>query len=380
MPFVWTIGTVIGASIGGVFAAPHESFPNLFPGGSLFANFPYLLPNLLCAAILLVSILLGYFLLDETHPDMQPRVSLPANTYVSDETPLLETSDAIKQPALDLRSETYGTFRESLDPGSEASRMVRCEKGGSPTIFTKRIVALVVALSIFTYHSMSFDHLLPIFFEDQKASTNRLMEAGLPSFNPVYSPGGLGLSMQAVGVIMAVNGLLALFVQAVAFPIAAAWIGVFRLFVIVTVLHPIAYLIMPVLLYVPSSLLYPSIYFCLAIRNLLSIILYPLLLILIKEATPSNSILGKVNGFAASAGAACRMIAPPVAGYLYAVGSKVDCTALAWFGSALVAVFGAVQCFTVKRYPKEDSTEESGNTVQHTKCPAVTILEVHGED
>ncbi|KAK4148837.1 hypothetical protein C8A00DRAFT_38580 [Chaetomidium leptoderma] len=96
-------------------------------------------------------------------------------------------------------------------------------------------------------------------------------------------------------------------------------------------------------------MLYPAIYFCLAVRAFFSILLYPLLLILVKEATPSPAVLGKVNGLAASAGAACRMVAPPVAGYLYAVGKKMDCTALAWYGSAVVAVVGAVQCFSVKR-------------------------------
>ena len=68
MPFVWHIGTVIGPSIGGTFADPHESFPNLFPAGSLFERFPYLLPNVICAGLLLASVLMGFFLLEETHP------------------------------------------------------------------------------------------------------------------------------------------------------------------------------------------------------------------------------------------------------------------------------------------------------------------------
>jgi hypothetical protein len=153
--------------------------------------------------------------------------------------------------------------------------------------------------------------------------------------------------------IMAVQGAIALFMQAVVFPITAERVGVYRLFLFITVLHPIAYMIVPFLLYVPDALLYPAIYACLAVRNFFSILLYPLLLILIKEATPTLTVLGKVNGLAASAGAACRMVAPPVAGYLYAVGKKMDCTALAWYGSALVAVIGAVQCFSVKRGPRD---------------------------
>ncbi|KAL7627532.1 hypothetical protein AAE478_001725 [Parahypoxylon ruwenzoriense] len=383
MPFVWSIGTIIGPAIGGMLADPHESYPDAFPKGTLFADFPYLLPNLCCAALLLISICLGYLLLEETHPDMVPRVMLPDDTYVSDETPLMETSDAIKQPAVDLRSETYGTFRSRNSV--EFNRDVTCPKEPETNncfnIFTKRIMALVIALSIFTYHSMTYDHLLPIFFEDKKVPVESSPdESFFSKLNPLYSPGGLGLSMQSVGFIMAINGAIALFVQVVIFPLAADKIGVFRLFVLVTVLHPLAYVIVPALVHLPESLLYSGIYFCLTIRNILSIILYPLLLILIKEATPSSSVLGKVNGFAASAGAACRMVAPPVAGYLYSIGSQIDCTGLAWYGSALVAMIGAFQCFSVKRDRKEDASEEAGETTEDHGIVTATEVNHDGDE
>ncbi|KAK4221736.1 major facilitator superfamily domain-containing protein [Podospora fimiseda] len=354
MPFVWSVGTIIGPMIGGLFADPHESYPELFPTGSLFQRFPYLLPNLICAGLLLVSILAGYFLLEETHPDMQPRIFLPEDTFLSENTPLIETSDAMKRPAVDLRDDTYGTVR-----GRDVSQLPA--KQVNTSIFSnKRIIAVVISLSIFTYHSMTFDHLLPIFFEDNRVPIHALIVKGSSGLNPFYSPGGLGLSLQAVGIIMAVQGVIALFMQAVVFPPLAEKVGVHRLFVWITVLHPISYIIVPFLLWVPKGLLFPAIYFVLAVRNFFSILLYPLLLILIKDATPSNGVLGKVNGLAASAGAACRMVAPPVAGYLYAMGRRMDCTGLAWYGSVFVAVVGAVQCFQVKggRRPGEEDTED----------------------
>ncbi|KAJ3510241.1 hypothetical protein NM208_g15558 [Fusarium decemcellulare] len=345
MPFVWSIGTIVGPSIGGVFATPHDSWPEAFPKGGLFDRFPYLLPNLICSGLLLVSILLGSFLLEETHPDMQPKLAEPAEYIASEETPLMPSSNGT-QP------ETYGAI--DLSPEDWDALTVEDEKEipALPTkIWNRRVVGFIVALSIFTYHSMTFDHLLPIFFEEKR------------------------LTLRNVGMILAVDGGIALCIQVFIFPWAANKFGTYRLFLLVTVLHPIAYLLMPMLLLVPEALVYPAIYFCLIVRNILSIILYPLLMILIKEATPTPSALGKVNGLAASAGAACRMIAPPIAGFLWAIGSKTDCSALAWYGSAVAATFGAVQCFWVPRQRNEDATEETP-VVPHKQNTTVTVTEV----
>ncbi|CAM1511375.1 Fc.00g088880.m01.CDS01 [Cosmosporella sp. VM-42] len=367
MPFVWSIGTIIGPSIGGLFADPHQTWPESFPIGSLFERFPYLLPNLLCAFLLLVSIVLGIFLLEETHPDMLPRALVQVDVEASEQTPLI--ASATQQAAV---QETYGAIQIIDEEFEDVWAVIENEKKSAPLkIWNKRVVALIVALSVFTYHSMTYDHLMPIFFEDTRASSASLLEPG----SLFYSPGGLGLSLRSVGMIMAVNGVIALFVQAVIFPIAAERIGVYRLFLIVAVLHPIAYILVPMLLMVPQSLLYPAIYLCLTVRNIVSIILYPLLLILLKEATPAPSALGKVNGLAASAGAACRMVAPPIAGYLYTFGSKMDCTALAWYGSAVVAIIGAFQCFWVPRARNEEVTEETC-IEQYKQTSAVIVTEV----
>jgi hypothetical protein len=276
---------------------------------------------------------------------------------------------------VDLRSESYGTFEGSDD--SVWRRTV--EKTRSPKIFTKRVVALIIALGIFTYHSMTYDHLLPIFLEDERGDPLSSISASAHSafgINPFYSPGGLGLSVQRVGLIMSINGVIALFVQAVVFPLAAARFGIHRLFILVSVLHPIAYFIMPYLVFLPASYVTLGIYTCLTIRNVLSILAYPVLLILIKEATPSPCVLGKINGLAASAGAACRTVAPPVSGFLYTVGARIEFTGLAWYGSTFVACIGAVQCFSVKRQRNGLGIEDMGKE----DAPIVLVVDTYDED
>jgi len=359
MPFVWSIGTIIGPAIGGTFADPHTSFPNTFSKHGLFGKFPYLLPNLLCASLLLISILAGYFLLEETHPDTQPCVSLSERTFMSEETPLIATT-VIETPAVNQPAETYW----SSNSRSDNTWQITKTETQTPRIFTKKVISLIIAMGIFTYHSMTYDHLLPIFLEDEHApllTTSSSSSAINKTLNPFASHGGLGLSLRTVGMIMSVNGAIALFIQAFIFPFCAEKLGTYRLFILVSMLHPIAYFIMPWLVNLPEHLLFPGIYVFLTIRNLLSILVYPVLLILIKEATPSPTVLGKINGLVAAAGAASRTVAPPVAGYLYMVGSRFDIMGLAWYGSGIVAIAGAIQCLTIERERRKDDIEDEAS-------------------
>lgn len=294
-------------------------------------------------------------------------------------------------PAVNLAYESYGTFNavseDTFDEEWElkadgTSRPASINSGTQQKWLTKRIVMLTIALGIFTYvyqwvkpcrclrhlltllflvpsyHSMTYDHLLPIFCQDDRvpAGDDEMISilAASTANRSGSLAGGLGLSIKDVGVIMTVNGAIALFVQAVVFPIMASLLGVWKTFLVVTILHPIAYFIVPFLTLLPPNMMYAGLYSCLAIRNCLSILAYPVLLILIKEASPGPSSLGKINGLAASTGAACRTIASPIAGMLYGIGIQVGFTAVAWWGSALVAAIGAIQALMIQRNDKGD--------------------------
>ena len=186
---------------------------------------------------------------------------------------------------------------------------------------------------------MTYDHLLPIFLQDKRAD-----DISAFAMSPSTSlGGGLGIPLQDVGIIMSINGLIQLFIQGAVFPVLASWFGVWKLLVLVTIGHPIAYFIVPFLPLLPQGLLYPGIYACLTVRSLTSIVAYPLLLIMVKEAAPAPGQLGKINGLAASTGAACRTMASPIAGLLYGLSIEMHFTPLAWWASALVAFIGVLQ-------------------------------------
>jgi hypothetical protein len=356
--FIWAIGTIIGPAIGGIFANPAASYPDHFSRNGLFGAFPWLLPNLVCAGFMLVSIVCGFIWLKETHPDLQRGDHIQHGRResfyqsITEQTPVISAGGAAADNSIDLNSDTYGTFGEIEVQKTDrwtlnedgSSREPSISEQGSGKWLTREVLMLTLALSIYTYHSMCYDHLLPIFYQDRAAS-----DLAIASANPLHIRGGLGLATKDVGLIMSVNGVIALFIQAVVFPFVAERLGTWRTFVFVTVLHPVAFFIVPYLALLPSTLLYPGIYACLTIRNFLSILDYPVILILLKQASPRRAYLGRINGLAASAGAACRCIAPPIAGILYEQGSNIGFTGLAWWVAGLVAVVGIFQLWFIPR-------------------------------
>ena len=343
MPFVWSIGSICGPAISGLTA---DSY--------LFPSLPYLLPNLICSGILLFGIVVAYFCLEETLPGKDSDAFLDKHSdQPSATSTLTAASRGNNNLDANIRSGSYGTFNyvqvnqgQNWNVNSDGSFQEPSMYEGSG-VFSKRIIMLIAGLALYLYHTMAYDHLLPIFLQDDKFPSTTAQE--------INTSGGLGLTTQQVGMIMSGNGIIALFMQGIIFPLMTDYAGVWRTFQFITILHPLVYFFVPYVALLPEKYIFPGIYTCLLIRNFFLIPAYPLFLILIKEAG-NTKCLGKINGLAASVGAVARCISPPVAGILYSQGTRLGFTGLAWWGTGAVAIIGSIQLFWIERQKNASST------------------------
>ncbi|RSL95634.1 hypothetical protein CDV31_013803 [Fusarium ambrosium] len=375
-PFVWTLGGIIGSAMGGFLAQPAIFYPSLFPADGLFGRYPYLLPNLVSVAVVAIAVIQGLFFLEETNvkpskeinsshqhdqndqstavadDDVEPneettllrrplrRTSVPrraVSTSVSRSRPQFAESSLplpVEHDFIDLRRSSFGTVHSIRLPDELRPPSTEPPAYEGKT-FNFTVMMLILALLIASYHQMAAGSLLATYLLDKpEVSSGRLDWRG-----------GLGYTVHDVGKYLAVNGALGLLIQAVIFPMFVERVGVWHSFLWMIVLYPLTYTLMPFLSALHEPFVSGGIYLSLFMQSFCGMIAMPVCLILLKDATPSPQVLGRVNGLAMSGACLARTIAPPLAGVIYSVAGSV----IAWASCVGVALLGVLQLLWVPR-------------------------------
>jgi hypothetical protein len=378
IPFMWFFGSIIGSSMGGLLAKPATTWPSL--RGGIFDKFPYLLPNLVAAVYIVFAIAAGIAFLKETNEYAMPKAkqSKITDQRIDERTPLIrepapadDSTDAEQkgiarrrsmasiasvQPVttgttVDLRRLSNITTTSSVKPHLSVPDFNGCAIEDSATLeeepargWNRSMILAIIQLALMSYHSMAFGSLMPVFLLD---------EPKVVSMAGVDLQGGLGYTVRDVGGFMSINGFVAIIVQGVIFAPFVERLGVWRTFVLLTCLAPMAYIFPPFLTMIPHPKAPIGIYANLILQNFLLIIIYPCLLIILKDATPTMAMLGQVNGIAMAACSGARTIAPPFVGWVYGAAGS----AYAWWSIGAVALSAAALILFMKRPSRPDEDD-----------------------
>ncbi|KAG9239517.1 major facilitator superfamily domain-containing protein [Amylocarpus encephaloides] len=329
MPIFYSIGITIGPAIGGYLAKPAESFPSSLGKVRLFVKFPYLLPNLVCVTMLLVTVCLVVTLLKETHPKILERRRRKASQEhgLTDpgNTPLLSGLDGTADEA------AYGTDSSSSSIFGDPKPSLKV---------SWKILNPIIAICLLTSHTLSYIQLIPIFLQAKH-------DYSVPKYF-LGGVGGLERPLWQSGRVMMTGGFVSMFVQAVLFTMCTNRFGIIRVFAFVTFLHPVVYFTLPYIAFIPDGVWQNVVFYTwLIIRTIFGVFPYPIFLIFVKRATPDSAMLGRVNGIVASTGAAFRTVSPPLAGLLQTIGDSHHLSALPWWGTGMLAVVGSIQCWSL---------------------------------
>lgn len=375
--------------MGGFLAQPAKFYPSVFSEDGIFGRYPYLLPNLFAVGAIVLAIIQGIIFLEETNPAL--KAPEPEDDGPTERTPILrgtardrarssisrasfrDRSNSViaairevrKRPSFleesmplpigqgfDIRRSSFGTMhsvrmKPSISNLRHEHRPAPVPVPAAPKkTFNYGVIMLTLSLVIICYHQMAFISTIPIWVLDKPATP----------FGQLDLRGGLGFTLPDVGTYLAINGFIALFIQSVLFPLFVERVGVWKSFIWMIVLYPTCYIFMPFISALPTRLVSPGVYLSFILQDFYGIILFPCALILLKNATPSPLVLGKVNGMAMSACCLARTVSPPLVGLFYSLGGS----AAAWWSLAVVSFIGVVQLIWIPREHVEDVEVESG--------------------
>ncbi|KAK6518718.1 hypothetical protein TWF506_005856 [Arthrobotrys conoides] len=406
MPFIWSLGSIIGPTLGGMLAEPVTHYPEYFTRGSLFDRFPYLLPNLVCSAICFVGAANGVLFLDETHPELIDRPDRGRNVgfWIQDTfASLLWWNSAVKDEpasASDLPTETSpllnadpespptspqtppsssSTLAADSRPSSSTSLSTASTTPKSPppepiTAWTPQVLHNVFAYAIIAFHSITYDQLLSVFLQSPSSST-RLR-------SPLAFTGGFGLDTQTMGVLFSYQGILSTFFQFIVFTPFVHCFGVLRTFRFVAITYPLIYFLTPYMAFLPHDndrLLFAVIYVVLSYKTIYSCLIYPVNSILLTNSAPSLLVLGEINGAAGSVASCMRAIAPIASGWLYSKGVENGVMILSWWAIGCVATIGGIQAMWITEENRESRRDEEQTEGENGQGGG-KVVAVVGED
>ncbi|KUI60729.1 hypothetical protein VP1G_07897 [Cytospora mali] len=401
MPLVWCLGSIAGPIIGGNLARPCRNMPNLFPAGTIWEKYPYLLPNLFSAATCVLGVIIGVLFLEETHVDKKGRhdPGLALGRYITERftwkaretkgSSLSETSSLLSRdenlpdyrttenspqltstPAADMETQPLldpEVVDDRLRASTENARNVTPEKANLSTTqaFTRPVVMNIISYGILAFHTMAFDQLFPVFLSSPAPATRQ------PISLPFKFVDGFDMDQQQIGWILSIQGIYQLFATVFLFPFVVSKIGTLHLFRLLAMTYFFLYFFTPYLVLLPEDLRVVGVYIAVIWRCTFSAMAYPSNAILLTNSAPSLQTLGTINGVAASTASLCRAFGPTITGFLYAVGLSTGYSGLALWCNGIVTIAGAWVSFQLTE-PK-GRMDEKVNEDEEAATEAATV-------
>ncbi|KAK8447208.1 hypothetical protein SEVIR_8G023400v4 [Setaria viridis] len=271
----WGIGLIIGPALGGYLALPAENFPNVFSPDSLFGRFPYFLPCL-CTSVFAAAVLISCIWMPET---------LHKHKGSENENQSIEALEA-----------------HLIDPQEKV------EEGGS--LNTKKslfknwpLMSSIIVYCIFSFHDMAYSEVFSLWAESDKKY------------------GGLSLSSEDVGQVLAVTGASLLVYELFLYPRINKVLGPVNSSRIAAILCIPILFAYPYMTYLSEPGLSIVLNIASVIKNNLSVTIITGTFILQNNAVPQDQ-RGAANGLSMTGMSFFKAVAPAGAGIVFSWAQK----------------------------------------------------------
>jgi MFS family permease len=314
----WGVAAILGPALGGILAQPATKYPQVFGGITFFEKFPYILPSLCCAVVMLFGFFTQlYFLKDRNAQHLLNQ----NHTQTDIEQPLEIELEAASSAELDISS-PVANDEEDLKSTDTVELL-----STKPTMLDKPIVTKSKALQHFATNFLNREFIVSAGAYAVVVGIDMMYEelfplwAMLPRDNTASS--GLSFSTTEIGIVQGCIGAFFCAFQ-LTYPIVAKYAGshlgcirICTIFAVMMVATP------QISLAAGQSevLVWVILIFYTIIRALFQVFGYTSVMIMINNsAYPGMN--GVVNGAGNSVGCIAKIIGPIIAGPMLAWASK----------------------------------------------------------
>jgi len=325
LPLVWQIGSIVGPILGGALASPATKMPQWFGDNKFLQRYPFALPNLVNAIFFTIGIFEGILFLRE---------SLETKKYNRDYGRVV--GSYLK--GLVTRRKHHRCPSDDFESNNSSKEARKLETLAPPKyrdVFSPQSNLNLIAYCILALHSVTYDQLLAVFLHlpvDREGVSL-----------PFQFRGGFGLESGRIGVIFMGYGIFCMVCQFTLFPIMTNRLGALFCMRACTFIFPIAYLITPYTVLLPTSTMQQAAIFAvMVLKGLAGVFAFPCMTILLTNSAKSLRLLGTLNGVATSLSAIGRAAGPYTAGTAFTWGVSAGYIIAAWWLLAIFAILGHV--------------------------------------
>lgn len=386
MPLVWSLGSIFGPSFGGFFARPAEQYPGLFGDSVFFKKYPFALPNFVACFFFMISLITGVLFLKET---------LESKRHVRDWG--LKLGEKLTRPFFKRHhghhnhpharpSFVDGEATAPLLPRSPATSVRRHSRNPPPKrnlgdLFNKQTVLNLLCYTFLAMHAVAFDQLLAVYLNypySEPGSENVQL--------PFKFKSGFGLSLDKIGAIFTLYGIICGAIQFVVFPPLCNKYGALNCYKLSAVLFPVAYIVTPFTSLVPGEYArFLGLMVVLTLKGFAGILGFPCVTIMLTNSASSLSILGTLNGVATTLSGVGRAVGPATAGavFTWGVDGREYIVSGFWFLAA-VAILGLIPPWFLTEEPEvktvdPDSSDDSDDSDEDEDGDDTASLVLDGE-
>jgi MFS family permease len=370
LPLIFNSGVVIGLALGGCLADPIINLPWLFgPTGVLnlakdpagvawMRKYPFALPTIFNAGVLVCSLLLAVFGLKETMPGKEEHRDLGLMVGGHVKRFLRRTVFKRKEAGYTVLEDDSEETKilTTVRVAEQPSRLPPRLSITSRAIYTREVLVTIISFGLLPLHNSAFMQLFPVFLSTPPSShpnPNSNAVATSPNNPSTSSPssptnpstintrtsflfnGGLGLPSPTIGLFLSFFGIFGILIQLLLYPSLQARLGTLRSYRLALSIFPFAYMLSPYLALIPLpaiSLQYLSIAAILFLQVTARTFGIPSSVILLTNSAPNPGALGAVHGVGNMLSSLSRAVGPALGGVIFGLGMDRNCVGAVWWG------------------------------------------------